>query len=1054
MQTTKQVRDATFRCESCGNDLRPKARFCDVCGSPLAARAASSERKQVTVLFADVVGSMKLAAALDAERFQGIMNELLNRAGGVVQRYHGTVRFTGDGFMALFGAPVALEDHALRACIAALEIHAVTKELSAEVQGRDGVALHLRIGLNSGEVIAGQIAAGRYTAIGHPVGMAQRMETAAPVDGVLCSLSTAQLVEEAARLGPVHEIAIKGSDVPVPARCLLGVELDRMVVARNESVMLGRDAELSSLLHVSAANRGCLVGVVGPPGVGKSRLISEFSALSAVREGEVVITRCEAHTTALAFRALSRLLREMFKVEKLSAAEARERTLAALPSPHSADELILFETMGIADTAAPQLEVSADGRRRRLIEVMLQAVLARQRRVLFVLEDAHWIDAPSDEILGEFAARLGTTPSMFVAIYRPEYRGALRQHAQRLITLQPLTDSITARLVGQILGDDAALNPLAERIAAAAAGNPFFVEEIVRDLAGRGLLSGSRGGYHLVGDVDHIAVPATVHAVLAARIDRLPLHAKTILNAAAVIGTQFDVEMLELLVSDVASGGLSELVSAELIDQTEFIPRQAYRFRHPLVRTVAYESQLSADRAQTHRKLAAAIEARDPDLADENAALIARHLEAAGELGRAHRWYMRAAEWLRSRDLAAARAEWESARRIADRLPDDEAGVLAMRIAPRTMLISTALYVGDDLDADKRYREFRDLTLQAGDLKSLAIAMAGRIMSFTLNDNRVPEAAVLAAELEETVTEIECDAGTRSILLISVAVAMFTNCEFDDALRVIDAILGLSFDEPTMEIAGANTLRGYIEICRGDHEQGRAHIKEGVGQARELHPANYTILLNLWATLVVLGFYKPGDLVVELRDALGRAEAFGDISAIITAQCAYGSVLLRAERASHEEAIDVLKHAHGNIEKYQVSSLWLAIIEADLAVDAAHAGREDEAIDQLRKSFLLHTSRGFRVFAGCTGEALVKLLIQRGSVDDIAEAHRIVFEGSAVRPGIPAMDLWWLKSRALLAKKRNTEAYMQLATQYLELCEKLDARERLNEARQMVSQTG
>ena len=190
--------------ESCGNDLRAKARFCDACGSPVSTRPAAGEHKQVTVLFADVVGSMKLAAALDAERLQEIMHELFNRAAGVVQRYQGTVdKFTGDGLMALFGAPAALEDHALRACISALEIQAVANELAAEILHRDGIALQIRVGLNSGEVIAGEIGSGpgRYTAVGHPVGMAQRMEAAAPAGGVLCSLSTARLVEDATRLG-------------------------------------------------------------------------------------------------------------------------------------------------------------------------------------------------------------------------------------------------------------------------------------------------------------------------------------------------------------------------------------------------------------------------------------------------------------------------------------------------------------------------------------------------------------------------------------------------------------------------------------------------------------------------------------------------------------------------------------------------------------------------------------------------------------------------------------------------------------------------------------
>ncbi|HTY28163.1 MAG TPA: adenylate/guanylate cyclase domain-containing protein, partial [Mycobacterium sp.] len=177
------------RCGSCGHDLRAGARFCDACGCAVAASPAPSEFKQVTVLFADVVGSMRLATALHPERLQAIMHELFNRGAAVVQRFQGTVEFTGDGLMALFGAPVAVEDHALRACIAALEIQSVTKELSAEVFRSDGVDLRIRVGLNSGEVVAGEISSwpGRYTAVGHPVGMAQRMESAAPPDGVLCS---------------------------------------------------------------------------------------------------------------------------------------------------------------------------------------------------------------------------------------------------------------------------------------------------------------------------------------------------------------------------------------------------------------------------------------------------------------------------------------------------------------------------------------------------------------------------------------------------------------------------------------------------------------------------------------------------------------------------------------------------------------------------------------------------------------------------------------------------------------------------------------------------
>jgi adenylate cyclase len=450
------------RCGSCGNDLRAKARFCDGCGAPVGSPTLT-EYKQVTVLFVDVVGSMKLAAALNPERLREIMNELINRAAAVVQRYQGTLdKFTGDGLMALFGAPIALEDHALRACISALEIQSVTQRFAAEVLRRDGVRLQVRAGINSGEVVTGSIGsgAGQYTAVGHPVGMAQRMESAAPPEGVLCSSSTARLVDGAAVLGPVEQVFIKGSDAPVSARRLLGVESGRMVVGRNEGVMVGRGADFGRLQARFETATGDLVGVVGAAGLGKSRLVTEFSALAASRGAQIVLARCDAHTSTVAFRALARLLRALFATDGSSDADAREHVLAQCGdalTAHSADAQILFEVMGIADPDAPPLEVSVDGRRRRLVGVMSNTVRARSARTLFVVDDAHWIDAPSDEVLAEFADGLDGTSSMFVTTYRPEFDGALKSHADETVTLQPLTDEMSVRLVRQLLGNDASL---------------------------------------------------------------------------------------------------------------------------------------------------------------------------------------------------------------------------------------------------------------------------------------------------------------------------------------------------------------------------------------------------------------------------------------------------------------------------------------------------------------------------------------------------------------------------------------------------------------------
>jgi adenylate cyclase len=1050
---------AVTACPTCGSESLANARFCQGCGSPVAEADTHAEYKQVTVLFADVVRSMGIAAALDMERLREVMTELAERSAAVVRRYGGSVEFTGDGVMALFGAPVALEDHAFRGCLAALAIQDEANRLAADVQRRDGVALRVRVGLNSGRVIAGDIGSGSLgcSAIGEQVGIAQRMESVAPPGGVMLSESTAQLVEHLAVLAEPQWVRIKGADEPVSVRRLVAIGPRDGLADRTEASLIGRRWEMGAvdaMVDRAIGGRGGVVAVVGPPGIGKSRVAREGAAAAVGRGVEVVWTFCESHARDIPFHAVARLLRASTGVADLDDDAARARVRDQLPDADPQDLLLFEDLLGIADPDVPLPAIDPDARRRRLTALINTASLARTAPALYVIEDAQWIDAVSESMLAEFLTVIPHTSSMVLITSRPEYEGALtRVHDAQTIALAPLGDSDTAALLAELLGSDPSVGELAAIITDRAAGNPFFTEEMVRELAQRGVLTGERGGYLCRVDVAELSVPATVQAVLAARIDRLPAEAKSVLNAAAVIGIDFDLDTLHDLQPEKVSTSLTDLVLAELIDQTEFVPRQRYCFRHPLVRTVAYESQMSATRAQAHRRLAAAIEDRDPDGVDENAALIATHLEAAGELAEAYRWHMRAAEWLRPRDVAAARARWESARRTADRLPDDHDGVVAMRIAPSTMLISTTLFVGSDADIDERYREFRDLTTQNGDLTSLAIATAGLIFSFAVNDNRVPEAAALASELEDMVSQVDCDAETRSIILNAVAFVRFANCEFDAALEVIDAIHVLATDVPADELISANALLGAIETCAGRYEQGRRRLREELEHARARSSGRYSLILIYLVVTTALGVDQVDEMVDHVREASRRAESFGDISGIITAQLAYGSVLLRAEDAALDQAIDVLHEAHAKMRKHKGLTIALPAVVADLAIDAARHGRIDEAIDELHATFALHMAGGSRLFVGCAGEALVGLLIDRGSIEDLTEAHRIVDQWQARRPGIPALDLWWLKSLALLAKwEGDSEGYAELAEQYLELCGRLDARGRVIEARRMVQE--
>src|ERR1700757_4910090 len=288
-------------CESCGTELNETAKFCNECGAAVATATTPAEYKQVTVLFADVAHSMDIAAAVGTERLREIMTDLADRCAAVVQRYGGTVdKFTGDGIMAVFGAPVALEDHAVRACLAALGIQEETARLATEVKGRDGIDLQLRVGLNSGQVIAGEIGSGPfgYTAIGDQVGMAQRMESVAPPGGVMLSASTARLVDGVATLGEVELVEIKGVDVPVPARRLMGMGDGHRGARRAALNLVGRGWEMSAvegLLDRAIDGHGAVVGVVGSPGIGKSRLVHEVSAMATTRRVEVFTGFCESH---------------------------------------------------------------------------------------------------------------------------------------------------------------------------------------------------------------------------------------------------------------------------------------------------------------------------------------------------------------------------------------------------------------------------------------------------------------------------------------------------------------------------------------------------------------------------------------------------------------------------------------------------------------------------------------------------------------------------------------------------------------------------------------
>lgn len=755
--------------------------------------------------------------------------------------------------------------------------------------------------MNSGEVIAGEIGvgAGAYTAIGEQVGMAQRMESVAPPGGVMLSESTARLVDEAVELGEAELVCTKGAEQPVPARRLLGLA-EHEAIGRRDTTLVGRQWELAALSGVldrSIAGSGAVVGVVAPPGVGKSRLVAELAAIAGGRGVSVYSTFCESHATEIPFHAVSRLLRGIFGVAELTDEAARDHIRALAPDADAEDLLLLDDLLGIRDPAVPSPDIAPDARRRRLTALVNGASMARTTPAVYVIEDVHWIDEVSESMLADFLSVIPRTQSLVLITYRPEYHGPLSTTpGAQTIALAPLNDSETGALIIEMLGPDPSLAALTTQIAERAAGNPFFAQEIVRDLADRGVLDGERGAYCFERETTETSVPATLHAVIAARIDRLDAAAKRTLNAAAVIGSRFDADLPATLVGETA---LAALVQAELIDQVKFGPHQEYVFRHPLIRTVAYESQLKADRAALHRKLAAEIEQRDPDSVDENAALIAEHLEAAGDLPAAYASRMRAGGWSSIRDVAAAQTSWRRARDIADQLPADVPDLLALRIAPRTLLSASAFRVGGS-GAETGFEELRELCAEAGDKRSLAIGMTGLVAQrYTAHSREASDLATEHIRLLESIGDPTLTVG----LSFPALAAKAQTTEFTELLRMAERVITLADGDPTRgnlimgsPLALAHTFRCIApRWCLGlpgwRHDGHRAIDVAYAADATTLAGAVFFFYCTGIPWIV------PADetALAHTEETLARAERSGDDLALNLARCARAAVLLHKE---------------------------------------------------------------------------------------------------------------------------------------------------------------
>ncbi len=679
-----------MHCSSCGHLNPDRAKFCAECGQPLAAVAQGQagqarqpegaaragpaapfgERKQVTVLFVDVRDSMQLAEQVGAEEWHRVLDRFFQILNEGVYRFEGSVnQYTGDGIMALFGVPLAHEDHAERACQSALHLRERMRVFGEEIGRTRGLAFAVRMGLNSGEVVVGTIGDAQradYTAQGHTVGLAQRVEQLAAPHTIYLAEATAALVADYFALREVGLVPVKGASEPVRVFELTGSRPERsridVVRTRSTSRFVGRRAELARLRQAfedAQAGHGQVVGIIGEPGIGKTRLCLELIRHARARRAAVAAAHCPPYAAPAAPAPLVDLVRSILGVRADAAPEASRRAVRRALGHGFNDALpLVYDLLGVPDPERPLLLLEEQQRVQRaaFLHRLVQTRSASRPLVLFV-DDAHCLAAEGDALLAEAVDALGWTRTLLLVTVRPGYRPAWMTASYYCeLCLGPLPAADIDELMRRLLGSDASTADLRQLIIERTGGNPFFAEEVVRSLVAHGVLTSApedpRVRWRLARPVTEFAIPPTIQASLAARLDRLAPREKLVLQTAAVIGITFSSAVLrEIILHDpeatAANGGGVESIDAALsaLQHGDFVHRDGadYAFTHPLTQAVAYGSQLLERRQRLHVAVARALQSMHPDRLGQHAGLLAHHYAAANWVFEARRWQRRAA---------------------------------------------------------------------------------------------------------------------------------------------------------------------------------------------------------------------------------------------------------------------------------------------------------------------------------------------------------------------------------------------------------------------------
>jgi class 3 adenylate cyclase/tetratricopeptide (TPR) repeat protein len=965
-------------CRSCGELNAETARFCQACGSPLAGPplvTSREVRKTVTILFADVAGSTALGEQLDPEALRGVMSRYFEEMSGVLEHHGGTVeKFVGDAVMAVFGVPVAHEDDALRAVRAADEMRNRLGDLNAELERRYGVTLEMRVGVNTGEVVAGDPAAGQALVTGDTVNLAKRLEQAAPPGGVLIGKATYPLVKDAVQAGPLESFSVKGKAEPVSPFRLDAIDPDAAGVARGQQRrFVGRVEELSALQiafrRVEAEQSCRLFTILGPAGIGKSRLVAEFAAGS---DATVLVGRCLQYGEGITLWPFREIVRALGGADGLvgtlegadDAALVVERVMSAIGaasgSGHGEDTPWAF---------------------RRLLEA-----IASERPAVMVLEDVHWAAPPLLDLV-EYVLGWLRAPLLLICLARGdlvELRPGWLNPRPNADTL--VLDPLAAEEAESLLDELHAAPKVQARIAEVAEGNPLFLEQMAAMLAEQ------------PEDVDVVSIPPSIQALLTARLDQLDSVERAVIERAAVVGREFSRAALSALSPpDLASqlaGALMALVRRKLLLPEISEPDQddRFRFEHALIRDAAYEAVPKTLRAELHERLADWLAATQVEAADE---LVGYHLEQAYLLGidLAGDGSSRALRDRAAGRLAAAgrkaflRGDMPAAAdllgRAATLLSEDEhawlelapdlgvalrdTGELAQAEAVLSRAIERAAAAGDRRWESIARVEHAALRLMAGDSSTTEVekAVEGAVTVFTELDDehglarawhligRVEwingRAAAMEAALERGLSHARRSGNERdvaSILRLLPLAALFGPRPVEDALRTCEEVRREAAGDRGVE-AVVTTVVAVLEARRGRFDEARRLEHESEELFRELGLSVSLAGAGMYSGTIELLAHDPEAAERELRTALEALDQLGDRGGLSTSAALLAEALYLQGRDDDAERYTVTAAEAASPADLVSQVLWRGARAKVLARRAADAEAEQIAREGL-----------------------------------------------------------------------------------------------------------